>query len=56
MTKFTITGSDLLKAHRRAARLEDIESHGRSTVFRSTLTRSRKTYTRKRKHRGLEDF
>ena len=47
LKKFRITQEDFLLGNRRAARLEDIERHGRPTAFRSKLQESRKAYDRK---------
>ena len=46
---------EYVNAMRKAAREEEIEKHGRPTTFRSLLYRSKKTYTRKRKHRNNTD-
>jgi hypothetical protein len=32
----------------------DIEDHGKPTVFRTTMTKNPKAYTRKIKHKGNE--
>ena len=46
--KLTITEADFMLANRRAARMEDIELHGRPTSFRKVLHKSKKVYSRKR--------
>ena len=46
--KLRITEADFLLANRRAARMEDIELHGRPTSFRKVLHQSKKVYNRKR--------
>ena len=43
-----ITEADYMLANRRAARLEEIEQHGRPVSFRKALHRSKKLYDRKR--------
>lgn len=43
-----ITEADFMLANRRAARMEDIELHGRPTSFRKVLHKSKKAYNRKR--------
>jgi len=46
--RLRITENDYLKANRRAARLEEIESHGKPVRMRAVLHKSRKAYDRKR--------
>lgn len=46
--KLRITEADFILANRRAARLEEIEQHGRPITFRKTIHKSRKVYDRKR--------
>jgi len=46
--RLRITEQDYLKANRRAARLEEIEAHGKPVRFRAILHKSRKTYDRHR--------
>ncbi|MBQ7517086.1 MAG: hypothetical protein IJU13_01490, partial [Bacteroidales bacterium] len=46
--KFRITQKDFLTANRRAARLEEIEAHGRPVQMRTMTHRSKKVYDRKR--------
>ena len=43
-----ITESDYMLAQRRAARLEEIEVHGKPVSFRKALHKSKKAYDRKR--------
>jgi len=43
-----ITEGDYVKANRRAARLEEIEAHGKPVALRTVLHKSRKAYDRKR--------
>ena len=50
--RLRITEDDYILAHRRAARAEEIELHGRPVSFRKMLHKSKKTYNRKR----LKDF
>lgn len=42
-----ITEKDFLLANRRAARLEEIEAHGRPVTFRKAIHKSKKVYDRK---------
>ena len=51
--KMRITEKDFLLANRRAARLEEIEAHGREITFRSVKHKSRKVYDRKRLKRAV---
>ena len=46
--KLRITEADFMLANRRAARMEDIERHGRPTSFRKVLHRSKKAYNRRK--------
>lgn len=46
--RLRITEQDYLKANRRAARLEEIEAHGKPVRFRAVLHKSRKAYDRHR--------
>ena len=46
--RLRITESDFMLANRRAARMEDIDLHGRPTSFRKVLHRSKKAYNRKK--------
>ena len=46
--KLRITEEDFLLANRRAARMEEIEAHGRPVSMRSALHKSKKVYDRKR--------
>ena len=50
-----ITEKDFMKANRRAARLEEIAAHGKPVSLRTLKHRSKKTYTRKQKHAGLDE-
>ena len=50
-----ITEKDFLLANRRAARLEEIEAHGRPVTFRKTIHKSRKVYDRKALKRQASD-
>ena len=43
-----ITEADFLLANRRAARLEEIELHGKPVSFRKILQKSTKVYSRNR--------
>ena len=43
-----ITEADYLLAQRRAARMAEIEEHGRPVSFRKVLHKSKKVYDRKR--------
>lgn len=45
--KYTITTKDILKANRRASREEEIERHRKQIIFRTHMTKSKKTYSRK---------
>ena len=46
--KLRITEADFILANRRAARLEEIEQHGRPITVRKAIHKSRKAYDRKR--------
>ena len=46
--KLRITEADFMLANRRAARLEEIEQHGKLVSFRKVLQKSKKAYNRKR--------
>ena len=48
MKKLRITEKDFLLANRRAARIEEIQEHGRQVSFRTALHKSKKVYDRKR--------
>ena len=43
-----ITEADYMLAQRRAARLEEIEAHGKPVSFRKAIHKSKKVYDRKR--------
>ena len=45
--KLRITEKDFLLANRRAARMEEIEAHGRPVSFRKAIHKSKKVYDRK---------
>lgn len=47
LKKLRITEKDFLLANRRAARMEEIEAHGRPVSFRGTMYKSKKVYDRK---------
>lgn len=51
--KLRITEADFMLANRRAARLEEIELHGKPVSFRKVLQKSKKAYNRQ-KHK--QDF
>lgn len=42
---------DIIKRDGAERRKEDIEKHGKPTVFRSTMTKNKKAYSRKEKHK-----
>lgn len=46
--KLRITEADFMLANRRAARIEEIERHGRPVTFRKAIHKSKKVYDRKR--------
>lgn len=52
--KLHITDKDFMLANRRAARMEDIALHGRSTALRSLRHASKKAYNRKRLKKAEE--
>ena len=43
-----ITEKDFILANRRAARLEEIEAHGKPVSLRSAIHKSKKVYNRKK--------
>ena len=45
--KLRITERDFLLANRRAARIEEIEAHGRPVSYRKAIHKSKKVYDRK---------
>ena len=53
--KLRITERDFLLANRRAARIEEIEAHGRPVSFRGALHKSKKVYNRKALKRQASD-
>ena len=53
--KLRITEADFMLANRRAARIEEIEQHGRPVSFRKVLHRSKKAYDRKQLKKMLID-
>ena len=54
--KLRITEEDFLLANRRAARMEEIEAHGKPVSMRSALHKSKKVYDRKRLKKAGIDF
>ena len=42
---------DIIKRDGAERRKEDIEKHGKPTVFRSTMTKNKKAYSRKENHK-----
>lgn len=42
---------DIIKRDAAERRKEDIEKHGKPTAFRSTMTKNKKAYSRKEKHK-----
>ena len=46
--KLHISEADFMLANRRAARLEEIEQHGKPVSFRKVLHKSRMVYDRKK--------
>ena len=46
--KYRISKSDFLLANRKASREEELERHGKQIIFRTTTTKSKKVYDRKR--------
>ena len=53
--KLRITERDFLLANRRAARIEEIEAHGRPVSFRGAIHKSKKVYNRKALKRQASD-
>ena len=51
--KLRITEMDYLKAHRRASRMDEIESHGHPIHGRTTIAKSKKVYDRNRMKRAV---
>jgi len=51
--KLHISEADFMLANRRAARLEEIEQHGKPVSFRKVLHKSRKVYDRKKKMKEI---
>jgi len=51
MPKKKNTNLDIIKRDAAERRKEDIEKHGKPTAFRSTMTKNKKAYTRKQKHK-----
>lgn len=51
----TSFGGHSLLANRRAARLEEIEAHGRPVTFRKAIHKSKKVYDRKALKRQASD-
>ena len=43
---------DIIKRDGAERRKEDIEKHGKPTAFRSTMTKNKKAYNRKQKHKA----
>ena len=50
--KLRITEKDFLLANRRAARMEEIEAHGRPVSFRKAIHKSKKIYDCKALKKG----
>ncbi|MBR1433735.1 MAG: hypothetical protein IJ584_01335 [Bacteroidales bacterium] len=48
LKRLRITEADFMLANRRAARLEEIEQHGKPISFRKVLQKSKKAYNRKK--------
>ena len=48
LKRLRITEADFMLANRRAARLEEIEQHGKPISFRKVLQKSTKAYNRKK--------
>lgn len=46
--RLRITEKDFMLANRKAAREEEIQSHGRQILFRTVKQKSKKAYDRKR--------
>ena len=53
--KLRITEKDFLLANARAARMEEIEAHGRPVSFRKAIHQSKKVYDRKALKRQASD-
>lgn len=51
--KLRISQADFMLANRRAARLEEIEAHGRPVEARTMLHKSKKVYDRKKEKRAV---
>ena len=51
MLKMKDVNKDIIKRDGAERRKEDIEKHGKPTVFRSTMTKNKKAYSRKEKHK-----
>ena len=51
--KLRITQEDFILANRRAARMEEIERHGRQVQSRRMVHKSKKTYDRNRLKRAV---
>lgn len=51
MSKSRNLNMDIIKRDGAERRREDIEKHGKPTAFRSTMTKNKKAYTRKQKHK-----
>ena len=51
--RLRITEADFMLANRRAARLEEIELHGKPVSFRKVLQKSKKVYSRKRQKKEI---
>lgn len=51
--RLRITEADFMLANRRAARLEEIELHGKPISFRKVLQKSKKAYNRKKFKREI---
>lgn len=54
LKKLRITEKDFLLANRRAARMEEIEAHGRPVSFWGTVYKSKKVYDRKLTKKTIE--
>ena len=48
LKRLRITEADFMLANRRAARLEEIELHGKPISFRKVLQKSKRAYSRKK--------
>lgn len=51
MSKSRNLNMDIIKRDGAERRREDIEKHGKPTAFRPTMTKNKKAYTRKQKHK-----